>query len=81
MKLEHKIYELLLEIQKDIKEVKEEVRVSSSLVENKFNVNERLDRIEATLKTTSEFVESIEALKYRIGNIEKDKCYYLMSNF
>lgn len=71
--MEQKIYELLLEILKDIKEVKEELRVSSSMVENQFNeVAERLDRIEAKLKDNSEPIESIEALKYRISNVEKD---------
>lgn len=69
--MEQKICELLLEIQKDLKEVKEELRGSSSMDEGKFNVNERLDRIEARLIDISEPIESIEALAFRISNVEK----------
>lgn len=70
--MERKIYELLLEIQKDIKEVKEDVGARSSMVENQFDVIEKLDRIEEKLKDVSEVGESIEALKYRLSNVEKD---------
>lgn len=49
------------------------MRISSSRVEKQFNeVNKKLDRIAVKLKDISELIESIEVLKYRISNVEKD---------